>query len=134
MSVPVSYSDYYTKASVSHHVLGATPQTLSNKIKKGQLFEPYSQKRNVPGARKYYNIADAMKISIMLYGVIKMDLIYKLTGYHENIHPYHKKHIKIMIGQSLIEVKKSIVQKSTDPVDLQPYLKQDEEANATGDT
>jgi len=128
MSSPVSYSDYYTKGQVAQHVLGTTPQTLSNKIKKGQLFEPYSQKRNVPGARKYYNIADAMKISLMLYGVIKMDLIYKLTGYNETAHPYHRKHIKLMIGQSLVEVKKSIVQKSTDPVDLQPYLKQDEEA------
>ncbi len=133
MSAPLSYYDHFTKQDIANNLLEISPQTLTNRIKKGLLFEPYSNSKNYSNSanpRKYYNLADAMKLSIMTYGTIKMDRIYKLLCYEDQLSPYLKRIRKEQISQSLVVVKSDIVNKSVDPVDLTPYLEQ-ETPNAT---
>lgn len=128
MSIPVNYMDFYTKAEVARHIIGKSTQTLNKWIKDGKIFAPYSTR----GYRttRHYNLADAMKISLMIHGTIDLEKIYAMLKFDPaNPNPYYANTYKDIIGKSLGIVKSDIINRVTIPVDLSPYL-QGSETNA----
>ena len=135
MEEPLSYNDYYTKSDMAEHIADKTLATFIKWEKDGKVFSPRFKKSSSTNARSYYSLADAMRISIILYNAIQMERIYNLVlkdypnplkaGEASNIMLSHyqgngvgKKEIK----ESLEIVKQDIVTKKIEPVDLSPFL------------
>lgn len=138
MVEPLSRRDYYTKAAVAKYILEKSGATLTNWVSEGKVFEPTHVKNTAhPNGRRYYSLADAMMISIMVYGSIELSRIYNLVldGYIDDEverdkmmlsqNSFFVRRVKEEIRTSMLIVRDHILNKAVDPVDLSPFLVQD---------
>lgn len=80
LAEPSSFLDYYTKQDVCVFIAQKTFPTYSKWEKTGKIFSPRFKKISVgvESDRAYYSLADAMRISIILYGSVQMSLIWDM--------------------------------------------------------
>lgn len=120
---PVTHQDFFTRKAIATHIAFVSSPTFNSYIKNDKIFEPshISERSISSNPRKYYTLADAMRISIILHDAIQMSAIKALLEDHKNINDQDK--LK-MIKESFRIVKQQIADKSTSPIDLSPYLQE----------
>lgn len=137
---PLSATDFYSKAIVAKYVLDVSVPTMGKWESEGVIFEPFHVKSSNVNARRYYTLADLMRLSIIRYGSIHMDKIYdailvlhygfdgqdalntdrsmlfaRKTALSSSLHS--------LISRSFNIIKFQITNNITEPIDLSPYLK-----------
>ena len=134
VSQPLSSNDYYSKTNVAQFILEKSAPTVKKWEEEGKIFSPRFTKSDASNARKYYTIADAMKLSIMLYGSIHMEKIYDLILFQHyglkddnkifflNNNGFTLGQLKKEIRESFQLIKSQISNKIEDPVDLSKFI------------
>ena len=127
MSKPLNSSDRFTKQEIAVHIYGKTTSTLNKYIKEGKVFEPPVRKS---GRRPFYTLADVMKLLIVEYGCIKVEILTALLDERlgknlPNYQPtseYMTRRKRHLIMESFKIIRSDIINNVHDPVDLSKYL------------
>jgi len=122
---------HFSKSSISQSILEKSPSTLTSWIKSGKIYPPHI----VPLGAKIpkYDLVDAFRICIILYGHIPMEKIVNLymteLGWTESNVYMKMSNPKSIIGiefnQAMADVRKEIASGEYPYVNLKPHLLQE---------
>lgn len=132
-SKPLSEDDFFTKKAVSSDIVQVSMPTFTKYLESGLVFPPehISPTSKSANPRSYYTTADAMRISIMLYGSIRMDLIRSLLENEiHNSRTKKDKTIDFFVKSSFKIIKQNIIDSVNHPVNLNSYLYEHNESSS----